>query len=71
MQQNNWHNVSAVILVCAMALAGLGAVGLGFAWRFDAISQNRPGLCLVLVPALVAALVFYNRTQPTLVKHSS
>jgi hypothetical protein len=65
MQQKNWCNVSAVVLVCAMALAGLGAVGLGFAWRLGTISPNLLGLCFVLVTALAGALVFYNRTHPS------
>jgi hypothetical protein len=70
MQQNDWHRTSTIILLCAMVLTGLGAVGLGLAWRFNSISPDLLGLCFTLVTALGAALVFYNRTQPTLGAHN-
>jgi hypothetical protein len=64
MQPNDWHRASSIILLCAMVLSGLGAVGLGLAWRFNSISPDLLGMCFVLITALAAAAVFYNRTLP-------
>ena len=64
MHQNDWHRTSSIILLCAMVLTGVGAVGLGLAWRFNAISPDLLGLCFLLVTSLAGALVFYNRTLP-------
>ena len=54
-----------------MVLTGVGAIGLGIAWRCDAISADPLGLCFLLVTALAAALVFYNRTLPMLAARDS
>lgn len=62
-ERNTWNGLSVTVLLCAMALTGIVAVGLGISWRFGAISTSLLGLCFVVGTGLVVSLVFYNRTH--------
>jgi hypothetical protein len=62
-QRNAWKGVSVAVLLCAMALAGVVAVGLGFSLRFGAVSSSLLGLCFVVGTGLAASVLLYNRTR--------
>ena len=62
-QRNAWNSVSVAVLLCAMALAGVVAVGLGFSFRFGAVSSSLLGLCFVVGAGLAASVLLYNRTH--------